>query len=144
MDDLDLRRFELLYLPEAFNADVLEKNDRTIEERLAATKMIASADEPVPTVLGMLVLGRKPTDFLPGAYVQFLRIAGEERGAPIVDSARIDEPLGEAMSTLDTILRAHVRTSVEVGTARTEVRHATYPLLALQEAGTQRGDASQL
>ena len=133
VDDLDLRRFELLYLPEAFNADVLEKNDRTIEERLAATKMIASADEPVPTVLGMLVLGRKPTDFLPGAYVQFLRIAGEERGAPIVDSARIDEPLGEAMSTLDTILRAHVRTSVEVGTARTEVRHATYPLLALQE-----------
>ena len=133
VDDLDLRRFELLYLPEAFSADALEKNDRTIEERLAATKMIASADEPVPTVLGMLVLGRRPTDFLPGAYVQFLRIAGEERGTPIVDSARIDEPLGEAMSTLDTILRAHVRTSVEVGTARTEVRHTTYPLLALQE-----------
>ena len=133
LDDLDLRRFELLYLPEAFSADVLEKNDRTIEERLAATKMIASVDEPVPTVLGMLVLGRKPTDFLPGAYVQFLRIAGEERGAPIIDSARIDEPLGEAMSTLDTILRAHVRTSVEVGTARTEIRHATYPLPALQE-----------
>ena len=133
LDDLDLRRFELLYLPEAFSADVLAKNDRTVEERLAATKMIASADEPVPTVLGMLVLGRQPTNLLPGAYVQFLRIAGEERGDPIVDSARIEGPLGEAMSTLDTILRAYVRTSVEVGTARTEIRRTTYPLPALQE-----------
>ena len=92
-----------------------------------------AAPEPTPTVLGMLVLGKAPTDFLPGAYVQFLRIAGEERGDPILDSARINAPLGEAMATLDTTLRAHVRTSVEVGTGRTEVRRATYPLPALQE-----------
>ena len=133
LDDLDLRRFEFLYLPEAFSADVLARNDRTMQERLAATKMILSADEPTPTVLGMVVLGKAPTDFLPGAYVQFLRIAGEERGDPILDSARIDAPLGEAMATLDTTLRAHIRTAVEVGTARTEVRRATYPLPALQE-----------
>ena len=133
LDDLDLRRFEFLYLPEAFSADVLARNDRTVQERLAATKMIVSADDPTPTVLGMLVLGKAPTDFLPGAYVQFLRIAGEERGDPILDSARIDAPLGEAMNTLDTILRAHVRTAVAVGEARTEVRRATYPLPALQE-----------
>ena len=133
LDDLDLRRFEFLYLPEAFSADVLARNDRTMQERLAATKMILSADEPTPTVLGMLVLGKAPTDFLPGAYVQFLRIAGEERGDPILDSARIDAPLGEAMAALDATLRAHVRTAVEVGTKRTEVRRTTYPLPALQE-----------
>ena len=133
LDDLDLRRFEFLYLPEAFSADVLARNDRTLQERLAATKMILSADEPTPTVLGMLVLGKAPTEFLPGAYVQFLRIAGEERGDPILDSARIDAPLGEAMATLDATLRAHVRTAVEVGAARIEVRRATYPLAALQE-----------
>ena len=131
--DFDLRRFEFLYLPEAFSSDVLAKNDRTVEERLAATKMIASAAEPVPTALGVLVLGRQPTSFLPGAYVQFLRIAGEERGDPILDSARIEGPLGEAMSSLDTILRAYVRTSVEIGTAPTEIRRSTYPLEALRE-----------
>ena len=131
--DLDLRRFEFLYLPEAFSADMLQKNDRTMEERLAATKMTVSADDPTPTMLGMLVLGRQPTNFLPGAYIQFLRIAGEERGDPILDSARIEGPLGEAMSSLDATLRAHVRTSVEVGTARTEIRRPTYPLAALQE-----------
>ena len=133
LDDLDLRRFEVFYLPEAFSADVLEKNDRTMQERLAATKMIASADDPTPTTLGVLVLGRRPTDFLPGAYLQFLRIAGEERGDPIIDSARIDGPLDEAMAKLDNFLFAYIRTSVEVGTARTEDRRPTYPLVALQE-----------
>ena len=133
LDDLDLRRFEILYLPEAFSPDVLEKNDRTLRERLAATKMTASADDPTPTTLGMLVLGRQPTDFLPGAYLQFLRIAGEERGDPIIDSARIDGPIGEAVSQLDNFLLAHIRTSVEIGTAPTEDRRPTYPLAALQE-----------
>lgn len=33
---------------------------------LAATKMIATADDPVPTVTGMLVIGTRPQDFLPG------------------------------------------------------------------------------
>ena len=37
------------------------------------------------------------------------------------------------MATLDATLRAHVRTAVEVGAKRTEVRRATYPLPALQE-----------
>ena len=130
--DVDVRRFQYLYLPEAFDADVLARNDRTIEERLAATKMIAHADDPTPTVLGVLTLGRRPTDFLPGAYVQFLRIDGADRGAPILDNERVEGPLGDAMAQVDRILRAHVRESVEIG-ASSEVRRATYPLAALRE-----------
>lgn len=37
---------------------------------------LVTAEEPIPTVTGMLVLGARPQDFVPGAYVQFLRIAG--------------------------------------------------------------------
>ena len=33
-----------------------------------------SVDDPVPTVRGILVRGKRPQDFLPGAYAQFLRI----------------------------------------------------------------------
>ena len=43
-----------LDLPRAFDADVLARNDRTVEERLAATKMIVSVADPTPTVLGVL------------------------------------------------------------------------------------------
>ncbi|MXX74131.1 MAG: hypothetical protein F4210_13630 [Holophagales bacterium] len=59
-------------------AEILELNDRSVEERLAATKMVVSADDPTPTICGLLVLGKRPRDFLPGAYVQFLRVAGVE------------------------------------------------------------------
>ncbi|MCE2515907.1 MAG: hypothetical protein J4F37_13020 [Acidobacteria bacterium] len=71
--DLSLRRFEEEYLPSAVDAETLASNDRSIEERLAAAKMIVSVDDPVPTVGGVLVLGKRPQDFLPGAYAQFLR-----------------------------------------------------------------------
>ena len=55
--DLDRRLFEESYLPSAFAPDILAVNDRTYEQRLAATKMIVSIDDPTPTVLGILVLG---------------------------------------------------------------------------------------
>ena len=64
---------------------MLAANDRTYEQRLASAKMVATADEPVPTVLGLLVLGTRPRDFLPGAYVQFLRIAGRDLGGAAKD-----------------------------------------------------------
>ena len=131
--DLDLRRFQYLYLPEAFDAEVLARNDRTLEERLAATKMIAHVDDPTPTALGILTLAPRPTRFLPGAYVQFLRIDGKERGEPIVDNARIEGPLAEVMAEVDRILRANIRESVEIGTNTTEIRRATYAAPALQE-----------
>ena len=131
--DLDLPRFQYLYLPSAFDPEVLAANDRTMEERLAATKMIVAADEPVPTVLGILMLSPKPTHFLPGAYVQFLRFNGTERHDPIEDSLRCDAPLTDIIRDLDSTMRGHVRISVEVGSGTTEVRRATYALPALQE-----------
>ena len=63
--DLDLRRFEEEYLPQAVSREVLESNERSVPERLAATKMVATAEDPVPTVTGMLVIGTRPQDFLP-------------------------------------------------------------------------------
>lgn len=90
--DLDRVRFEHEYLPSAFAPDVLQANDRTVEQRLAVTKMIDGADAAVPTVLGIVVLGRAPRDFLPGAYIQFLRIAGKDLADPVVDELAVEGP----------------------------------------------------
>ena len=129
--DIDLPRFQYLHLPQAFAAEVLARNDRTVEERLAATKMIVHPDDPTPTVLGILALCPKPARFLPGAYVQFVRFDGEGRADPILDNERVESPLAEAMAEVDRLLRANVRESVQLG--RTEVRRATYAVSALQE-----------
>ena len=56
--DLDLLHFEREYLIHAFAPEILEANERSNEEKLAATKMVASVDDTTPTVLGLLVLGK--------------------------------------------------------------------------------------
>lgn len=133
MSDLNLTFFENDYLPQAFAPDVLEANDRTREQRLASLKMIASPDDPTPTVLGLLVLGKSPQDFIPGAYVQFLRIEGTELADPIVDAEDIRGAVSDVLRRLDDKLIAHNRVAVDLTSARTERRDSLYPVAALQQ-----------
>jgi ATP-dependent DNA helicase RecG len=133
LGDLSRRRFEDDYLPQAFHPDVLAANDRTYEERLAATKMIVSPQDTTPTVAGVLTLGIRPRDFIPGAYVHFLRIAGTKWGDPVTDDAEIDGTLPDIVRRLEDKLIAHNRTAVDFTSSPTEVRTATYPIPALQQ-----------
>ncbi len=133
LGELRVGRFMDEYLPAAVDPETLAANDRTAEERLAAAKMIAAVDDPVPTVAGLLVLGRRPQHFLPGAYVQFLRVAGREWGDEVVDEARCEGSVADLMRRVDDKLIAHNRTAVDFISAPTEVRRSTYPLGALQQ-----------
>jgi ATP-dependent DNA helicase RecG len=131
--DLSRTIFEEEYLPGAFAADVLASNQRSYEQRLAACRMVISADEPTPTVLGVVTLSRQPTFFLPGAYVQFLRIQGISLSDPVVDEALIDGPLPAMMRRLDEKLAAHNRVQVDFTSASIEKRRYLYPPAALQQ-----------
>jgi ATP-dependent DNA helicase RecG len=131
--DLSAARFEEDYLPGAFAADVLAANQRSYEQRLAACRMIASVDDPIPTVLGILTLSRKPTFFLPGAYVQFLRIQGTQLSDAIVDEAVIDGPLQQMVLRLDEKLASHNRVQVDFTSQTLEKRRYLYPPAALEQ-----------
>ena len=131
--DLATGRFEDEYLPAAIDPEALAANDRTAEERLAAAKMIVSAEDPVPTVAGLLVLGKRPLDHLPGAYVQFLRVGGKEWGDEVIDEARCAGPVADVVRRLDDKLIAHNRTAVDFTSGPIETRRSTWPLGALQQ-----------
>jgi len=131
--DLSARLFEEEYLPAAVAPDILEANERTLEQRLAATKMVVSADNPTPTVLGILVLGIRPADFLPGAYVQFLRIDGTELADPVVDESIYDGPVTDLIRRTEEKLESHNRVAVDFTRGATETRTQTYPAAALQQ-----------
>jgi ATP-dependent DNA helicase RecG len=133
LEALDQTVFEQEYLPQAFARDTLEINDRSYEQRLAACKMIASSDEPIPTVLGVLALGKSPLDWIPGDYVQFLRINGEELSDQVVDDLKIDGPLSQLIRRLDEKLEAHNRVSVDLTSGQRESRTFLYPTPALQQ-----------
>ncbi len=106
------------------------ESDR-VEHQLAALRF-ASADG-VPTVAGMLTIGREPSAFVPGAYVQFLRIDGRELTDGVIDEHRIARPLPELLRELDELLRVNVRIAVDLTSGEVEQRHPDYPLVALQQ-----------
>ena len=133
LSDLNLAQFEYEYLPQAFAQEVLEANDRTREEQLAATKMIASADESTPTVLGLLVLGKRTLDFIPGAYIQFLRFAGNDPTDPISDEEAISGTITDVLQRLDEKVNAHNRIAVDITSGPVELRRSTYPVEAIQQ-----------
>ena len=133
LSDLDLRRFEEDYLPRAFDRELLAANDRTTEERLAAAKMIGSIEQPIPTVVGLLTLGIRPQDFLPGAYIQFIRIAGTEFPGDVVDETSCTGPVARQLARLNDKLDAHNRISVDFTSSDHEERRSTYPKAALRQ-----------
>ena len=133
LSDLNLIQFEREYLPQAFDSDILEANERTLEERLAVTKMIASVNEPFATVMGLLVLGKNPQDFLPGAYIQFLRIDGKELTDEILDNEEIRGGISDQIRRLDDKLIAHNRIAVDITSGPIEKRTALYPIEAVQQ-----------
>lgn len=125
--------FEQEYLPNALAPDVLATNDRSYEQKLSACRMIASVDDPTPTILGILVLGISPRDWVPGAYIQFLRIAGTRMTDPIQDEAPIDGALGQVLRRIDEKIDAHNRSKVDITSADRELRTMPYPRVALQQ-----------
>jgi len=133
ISDLSRMIFESEYLPAAFATDVLETNGRSYEERLASCKMIVSPDDTTPTVLGLLALGKSPQDFLPGAYIQFLRIDGTELSDAVIDEEEIKGALVEVLRRAEEKLKAHNRTAVNIVSAPTQVTDSPYPIAALQQ-----------
>lgn len=125
--------FEQEYLHNAVAEDILAANERTYEQRLAACKMISTADSPIPTVLGLLTLGNAPRDWLPGAYIEFVRINGIQWSDPVIDEAPIDGPLAQIIRRIDEKLDAHNRVAVDFTSQATEARSMPYPRVALQQ-----------
>ena len=131
--DLNRAIFEQEYLPQAVSADVLATNERTYEQRLASCGMIASVDEAIPTVLGLLCVGTSPRTWISGSYIQFLRIRGTQLTAPIADEAELSGTISDMLRRLDEKLSAHLMTGVDFTSQNKEVRHRPYPLVALQQ-----------
>jgi ATP-dependent DNA helicase RecG len=133
LSDLSRLIFEQEYLPAAVAPDVLAANARTYEQRLAACGMTTSPDEPIPTVLGILSLGTTPRTWIPGNYIQFLRIRGASLGDPVVDSEEVDGTASLILRRIDDKLKAHLTLAVDYKSSSTEIRSTPYPVVALQQ-----------
>lgn len=131
LDALDTDFFRRGYLPFAVAPEVLAANRRAVIDQLRSLRMLSP--EGHATTLGLLVLAPDVRAWLPGAYVQFLRIGGVALTDPLLDQKVIEGPLLELVRRLDDVLRAHVSIETSITGGPVEVRRPDYPLEALQQ-----------
>jgi ATP-dependent DNA helicase RecG len=107
LSDLSLALFAA-YRQTAIDPKVIEGNNRSIEEQLASLRFF-DLDRNCPTVAGILMFGKNSRFFLPGAYVQYLKLTG----ASLTDApeARLKYP--EICSAFcGSLIRARKSTSI--------------------------------
>lgn len=95
--------------------------------------MIVDEADPIPTVLGLLILGNKPTDQIPGAWGQFLRLAGTEISSPVIDEAALYDTVADQIRRFEEKLAAHNVRRVRFADVLTEKQHEHYPAEALRQ-----------
>ncbi|HYV03819.1 MAG TPA: ATP-binding protein [Blastocatellia bacterium] len=133
LKDLDLEFFRRVYLPSALPPDVISQNQRTEEQQLASLRFLSTDATPTPTVLGILVAGKDPRQFVPGAYIQFLRIEGTKLTDPIKTQKEIDGTLPDVLRILDETLETHISVASDFSAGPLEIKHPDYPVVALQQ-----------
>ncbi|HLC15538.1 MAG TPA: ATP-binding protein [Thermodesulfovibrionia bacterium] len=131
LDDLDISLFQKAYLPFAISPEVLELNERSIEQQLISLRFLSK--KGIPDIASIIVFGKDPVAWIGGAYIQFLRIDGTEITDPIKDQKVITGPMPYQISQLDEILKAHIFISSDVTKGLKEQKQPDYPFIALQQ-----------
>jgi len=130
--DLDLELFRETYLSNAVSREVLLENERSLEHQLAALHL-AAAVSGEPNHAAMLLLGRDPRAWVPGAYIQFVRFDGVNLDAPVLDQKELVGRVGDTIREADTLTRLNVRIATVIEGRPTEQRSPDYPVTAIEQ-----------
>jgi len=133
VETVDELLFRRIYLPTAVASEVIEQNQRSLEHQLVAARFAHPGPPVRPTALGILTAGKTPTDWLPCAYVQFVRFDGTTLSDPVKNHREIRGPLPELLREADDLLKTNIQTSADFTTSAIEVRKPDYPVVALQQ-----------
>lgn len=131
LDDLALGQFEA-YRRETIDPDTLEQNNRSIELQLASLRLY-NLERQCLTFAGILLFGKNPRFFLPGAYIQYLQLPGTELTDIPDDQAEISGDLTSVLRELEARLRLLIRTSLHRENGLQEKLVPDYPEWALRE-----------
>jgi ATP-dependent DNA helicase RecG len=132
LNDLDTRLFTIDYLPNAMAPEIIEENHRSIEHQLAALRFFDIASGR-PTNAGILLFGKDPLKWIPGAYLQFIRFQGVGLDSDPTAENRLSGDLLTVLRELGQIISVHNATAPRAETALREKQVAPYPNIALRE-----------
>lgn len=131
VQDLSLALFEA-YRQEVIDPDVIAANHRPLTDQLASLRFLDFRSE-LPTVAGILMFGKNPRYYLPGAYIQFLRLPGSSLTDLPVDQAEVSGDLLSVLRELDARLKTNIQTGIQQSDGIRERLVPDYPMTAVRE-----------
>lgn len=131
LDDLSLAQFQA-YRQEVVDAEVIAANHRAIEDQLASLRFFDNQHH-VPTVAGLLLFGKNPQFYLPGAYIQLLRLPEKTLTDLPLDQAEISGDLLAVLRELDVRIKANNHVQLETTSTLRERNAPDYPDVAIRE-----------
>lgn len=130
LDALDMEHVRSRYLPSALAQDVLERSERPLEQQLHGLRLLQDGR---PTWASLLAFAKDPQNWLPGAYVQFLRIDGNAITDPIRSQKTLAGKLEDVLLKLNDLLEINVSVRTDIRSGARERRFPDYPLEALRQ-----------
>ena len=107
LKDLSLDVFQLSYLPQAFDEETLEANNRPMKDQLASLGFYDFVRD-VCTNAGILMFGDNPRFYINGAYLQYVKFDGTD----LTDDVREEKEFSGALVTVLKNLDDFVKTNI--------------------------------
>lgn len=130
LNDISIEIFKLTYLPTAIDEETLMQNGREIKEQLASLKFYdLKAD--CPTNAAILMFGKNPLFFLPGAYVQYVKFEGHDEVSDFIYEKKFDGDLTTQLRVMQDFIQGQIIEKVLHNLG--ENHQYNFPVSALKE-----------
>lgn len=133
LESLSIDHFKTSYLPLAIDPETLLENGRAVEQQLASLRFF-DAKEHCPTNAGILMFGKQPEFYLPGAYIQYVRFEGEDMQSHVAFEKKFSGPLVTLLQSVDDFVKNVIikERPVKKNSFQEEIIR-NYPFWALRE-----------
>jgi ATP-dependent DNA helicase RecG len=132
LEDLALPLFLIDYRQHAVAQEVIAENNRSVDDQLASLRFF-DLTHRCPTHGGVLLFGLDVRAWLPGAYIQFLRVGGNSLDAEILNDQTLYGDLLTVLRELDALVDAQLTQFPAPDSTLRERRVESYPRIAIRE-----------
>lgn len=133
IEDLEIDTILNAYLPKAIDAEVLANDKRPMKEQLASLHLF-NLQWDCPTFAALVMFGKNPKYFMPGAYIQYVCFKGLDNGGEILNERRFEGCLFKILPELENFIRDGIITKRPVPVSILRERNVfNYPYKALRE-----------
>ena len=133
LEDINLELFSNYYLPKAIDLDVLKEDTREVTEQMSSLRLF-DRSYGCPTNAAVLLFGKNPQFFFPGAYIQHVHFDGDSNADDILNQNVFSGNLCAMLPKLDAFVETAViqKRPSPVSVLQEEIV-ANYPQWAIRE-----------